>query len=181
MGSKGLISTRLKRFLAAGNLLLMTLLGGCKMPPGLMDVAPGLLTPTALVEIQPENINTAIPATPTLPAMIRLAISPADISGTWTYGGSYVRFESNGKLVQADTLDRLSSAPFAVSTYKFSGTTITILEDICQGRSKLRIKSGQLRGAHAGKRRYPDRRSQRPLLPEGAGIRWSLRPGAAVD
>ncbi len=143
MRSEPVKRVRFLQFLQYGIPLLFILLAGCKLPPGLADLAAGLLTPTSTAGVVPAASKTPVPATATLPPTLRLAISPADITGTWTNGEKYVRFEADGRMTQADALDRLDSSPYATSRYAFSGTTITITEESARGVPSCGITAGR--------------------------------------
>ena len=77
-------------------------------------------------------IGCAPPPTPTpLPPTPVLAASAQDIAGTWQgigTDGLYMRFNADGTLHVAKSLEALNTKPDAINTFRFEGTRLIFTE-----------------------------------------------------
>ena len=84
--------------------------------------APVAAAPTATRKPKPPT------ATPTPTPVFTLATSAEEVAGTWVAGNYYIRFDKDGTYRQAHALDKLDSRPYAISAYRFEGTTLVSTE-----------------------------------------------------
>lgn len=86
---------------------------------------------------------TPEPPTATPTQAFTLATSADEIVGTWHLGGYYLRFDSDGTFRQAHALDKLDDQSYAISSYQFEGSEMTITEVSVSGVPSCGNKNGR--------------------------------------